>query len=166
VRISSPQKAKTIDTNQVLYLGMMEANAAISLTMSVQLINRLLHGYYHNDSQILHLLTNREVWVIPYINADGYQFIWEKYKATHVLSPVFKNRRGDQTDAEMCGESGLGVSLMNNFDFFWGVDEDGSSNAPCDPHYRGSMAHSEPEVKTILNFLSDKQFRIAVNMLR
>ena len=62
---------------------------------------------------------------------------------------------------------GIGVDLNRNYDFAFGIDNEGSSQDPCEEDYRGPYPFSEPATRQIKNFLEKtkdgQSVKIALN---
>ena len=91
------------------------------------------------DSLPRALLAQRDIWVIPVQNPDGYQFTFTGDRLWR------KNRR-------LNGDGTYGVDMNRNYPGFWGIDEAGSSGQPLSEVYRGPSAASEPETQAIIAF--------------
>jgi carboxypeptidase T len=87
--------------------------------------DRLVHEY-DRDPAIRDFVDRTELWVVPVVNPDGYQYSWGSDRYWR------KNRRGR-----------YGVDLNRNFSVAWGGD--GSSGNRRAETYRGEYAFSEPE---------------------
>ncbi len=85
------------------------------------------------------LLGARDVWVIPVVNPDGYQYTFSGQRLWR------KNRRAN-------ADGTFGVDLNRNHAGFFGLDELGSSGLPGTEIYRGPAAESEPETRAIAAF--------------
>uniref|UniRef100_A0A4W4EV67 Peptidase M14 domain-containing protein n=1 Tax=Electrophorus electricus TaxID=8005 RepID=A0A4W4EV67_ELEEL len=72
-------------------------------------------------------------------NPDGFHF-------THTSNRMWRKTR-KPNDGSIC----VGVDANRNWDA--GFSGAGSSNNPCSETYRGPSAHSEPEVKAIVDFV-------------
>jgi carboxypeptidase D len=59
------------DKPRFTYIATMHANEPIGTEMSLYLIDLLLQGYTTNDSRIVNLLNNVEIWFLPLMNPDG-----------------------------------------------------------------------------------------------
>lgn len=142
-------------------------------------MNRLLYGYVNKDPSYTYILENREIWLIPIINADAYIFIENRFKTKKVLTFLKKNMKIDNyTNANQCGEYkksfyfyyflsfGYGIDLNCNFPFQFNTSQKGCSNNPCDSFYRGLSSLSEKETQLIDNFLKTNKFNLAVNYFR
>lgn len=108
---------------------------------------------YGTDPKVTYLVNNREIYFIPCINPDGYEY-------NRINSPGGggmwrKNRRNN-------GGS-YGVDLNRNFGYMWGYNDNGSSPYPSDETYRGPSAFSEPETQAIRNFANSKNLKTTLN---
>ncbi|MCX7947442.1 MAG: M14 family zinc carboxypeptidase [candidate division WOR-3 bacterium] len=106
----------------------------------------LLKNYYKN-SEINYLLNNRDIYVIPVTNPDGYVFnesyasgLWRKNKRDNNNNGVFETNYD-------------GVDLNRNFGYMWGCCN-GSSPNPSSETYRGPSPFSEPETQSYRNFFN------------
>ncbi|XP_032413218.1 carboxypeptidase A1-like [Xiphophorus hellerii] len=94
---------------------------------------------YGTDSALTEILNRMDVFLEMVVNPDGYHF-------THTNNRMWrKNRKQNR------GSTCVGVDLNRNWNAGFGGH--GSSNNPCSEIYRGTRAHSEPEVKSIVNFV-------------
>jgi hypothetical protein len=91
------------------------------------------------DSLPRALLAQRDIWVIPVQNPDGYQYTFTNARLWR------KNRRPN-------GDGTVGVDLNRNYPAFWGVDNAGSSPQAFSEIYRGTAPASEPETQAIVAF--------------
>jgi carboxypeptidase T len=141
------------DEPQVLYTGMIHAREPIGMQHLLYYMYYLLENYAANE-EIRHLVESTEMFFVPIVNVDGYQFnintdpngggMWRK------------NRRNN-------GDGSFGVDINRNFGFFWGYDDEGSSPYPEDLTYRGPAPFSEPETQILKEFCENHDFKIALN---
>jgi len=108
---------------------------------------------YGTDPEVTYLVNNREIYFIPCINPDGYEY-------NRINNPSGggmwrKNRRNN-------GGS-YGVDLNRNFGYMWGYNNNGSSGTPSSETYRGTSPFSEPESQAIRNLANSKNFKTALN---
>ena len=61
------------------------------------------------------------------------------------MKMIRKNRNVDKSCSSVSG----GVDLNRNYGYKWGLDNEGSSDDPCDEGYRGKAPFSEPETQAI-----------------
>ncbi|XP_068526270.1 carboxypeptidase A1-like [Anas acuta] len=94
---------------------------------------------YGQDPSITAILDNMDIFFEIVTNPDGYAF-------THS-----SNRMWRKTRSINAGSSCIGVDPNRNWDAGFGGP--GSSGSPCSETYRGPYAHSESEVKSIVDFI-------------
>lgn len=138
----------------VLFLGLQHAREAIT-GASMIFFMQYLGEFYYKDSRIKDLVDNREIYIIPCFNPDG----WEYNRSTGAGSMWRKNRRHN-------GGSSYGVDLNRN----WGVDwahcsspilgnagSCGSGTTTSDTYW-GPSAFSEPETQAVRQLAKTKKF--------
>jgi len=138
---------------QVLYTGMHHAREGIGMQHLLFYMYYILE-HYNTDPDIKALIDNTEMYFVPIINVDGYQYnittqpngggMWRK------------NRRNN-------GGGSFGIDINRNYGFFWGYDDQGSSPYPSDETYRGNAPFSEPETQIMKEFCEAHNFKIALN---
>jgi carboxypeptidase T len=95
---------------------------------------------YGVDPEVTFLLDNRDIYLMPVANPDGYTQVYTNYPSW------FKNT--DRDDG--CNSpQNWGTDLNRNYPFHW--NDVGVSNNPCDLSYRGPSPLSEPETQHILS---------------
>jgi hypothetical protein len=109
---------------------------------------------YGTDPEVTYLVNNREIYFIPCINPDGYEY----NRSTNPGGGGMwrKNRR-------LNAGGSYGVDLNRNFGYMWGYDNVGSSGTPSSETYRGTAAFSEPETQAIRDFMNTKTFKTTLN---
>lgn len=108
---------------------------------------------YGRDSVSTWLVDNREIYIIPVMNPDGYVYNSDSGGAS---SNWRKNRRVIQSPY-------VGVDLNRNYGFKWGYDNSGSSNSPSAETYRGPSRFSEPETRAIRALWDSYKFRTCMD---
>ncbi|MCD4702144.1 MAG: hypothetical protein K8S24_09850 [Candidatus Aegiribacteria sp.] len=95
---------------------------------------------YNNDTMATCILDNSEIYIMPIVNPDGYEYNMpnggDQRKNMNFTTPV----------------SSSGIDLNRNFGYQWGYDDYGSSPHPYDNTYRGHEAFSEPETEVLRCF--------------
>jgi carboxypeptidase T len=109
---------------------------------------------YDTDPEIKYLVDNLEMYFIPVINADGYEY---NYTISPFGGGYWRKNRKDN------GDGTYGVDLNRNWGYAWGYDDLGSSPYPGDDTYRGSGPFSEPETQIVRDFFDQVHFREAIN---
>ena len=142
------------DEAEVLYTGMHHAREPMSFMNLYYFIYWILENY-NIDDDATQILNSREMWFVPIVNPDGYEY--NRSIAPNGGGMQRKNMRNT------CNGSADGIDPNRNYDYMWGLDNQGSSPDPCNETYRGSSAFSEPETQAIRDFIEQRDFTIAMN---
>ncbi len=139
---------------QVLYTALHHAREPQGMMTVIYFMYYLLENYGIN-SEVTYLVNNRELYFIPVVNPDGYEY----NRTTNPLGGGMwrKNRRNN-------GGS-YGVDLNRNYGpyAYWDAPNGGSSTSPSSDTYRGTAPFSEPETAVIRDFLLTKGIRACLN---
>jgi len=109
---------------------------------------------YNTNAEAKYLVDNREIFIIPVVNPDGY--VRNQTTNPNGGGSWRKNRRNN-------GAGCYGVDLNRNYNYGWGYNN-GSSGDPCSDTYRGPSASSEPETQAVKNFVTLIQPKIAFSV--
>jgi hypothetical protein len=136
---------------EVLYSSIHHAREPASLSQTIFYMWYLLENYGSSE-EIAYLVNNTEMYFVPVINPDGYN-----YNAT--TEPTGggmwrKNRRNN-------GNGTFGVDLNRNYSYGWGTT--GTSTNPSNDTYCGTAPFSEPETQAIKWFCENRDFQLAFN---
>lgn len=139
---------------EVLYTALHHAREPQSMMQMIYFMYYLLENY-STDPAVQYLVNNRELFFIPVVNPDGYEYNHTTYPSGGGMWR--KNRKNN-------GGS-YGVDLNRNYGpyAYWNASNGGSSTSPSSDTYRGTAPFSEPEITNIKNFLSTRQFKNALN---
>lgn len=96
------------------------------------------------DDEVRAVVEGSEVWVVPVVNPDGYQYAWGQDRYWR------KNRRGSH-----------GVDLNRNWGVAWGGT--GSSGNKRSDVYRGDGPFSEPETRALRDLARREQVKLHVD---
>lgn len=110
---------------------------------------------YGTDPEVTYLVNNREMYFIPCVNPDGYEY--NRQNSPTGGGMWRKNRRNN-------GDGSYGVDLNRNFSYMWGYDNTGSSPTPSSETYRGPFAFSEPEAGAIRDLAIQKNYGTHFNL--
>lgn len=139
---------------QVLYTALHHAREPQGMMTVIYYMYYLLENY-GVDPEVTYLVNNRELYFIPVVNPDGYEY----NRSTNPSGGGMwrKNRRNN-------GGS-YGVDLNRNYGpyAYWDAPNGGSSTSPSSDTYRGTAPFSEPEVAAIRDFLLTKGIRACLN---
>ena len=145
------------DTNEaepeVLYDALHHAREPNGASQMLFFMWYLLENYA-TDPEIQYIVNNSELYFIPCVNPDGY--VYNETTDPQGGGYWRKNRR-------INGAGAFGVDLNRNYGYFWGNDNSGSSPNPQSDTYRGPSAFSEPETRTIRDFVLAHDFVLSQN---
>lgn len=160
VKISDNVGVDETNEPEVLYTALQHAREAIGGS-SMLFFMQLLCEKYATDDKIKALVDNREFYIVPCVNPDGY----ERNRRTNPNGGggQRKNRRpntgSDSTTA--------GVDLNRNYSIDWGnctgASSSCGSNIPTGETYYGTAAFSEPETQAIRNLVTSKHFVASID---
>ena len=139
----------------VIYLGGQHAREWITPEMTRRLLHHVLDGY-GTDPTLTKLVDTTELWFLPVVNPDGYDFTF-----TEGNRLWRKNLRDNNGDGQIT--DGDGVDLNRNFAEKWGYDNEGSSADPVSETYRGTGPESEPETRALDALFRRIGFEFLVN---
>lgn len=148
----------TTDENnepEVLYLGLQHAREAITGTSLVFFAQYLAQNYGTNEA-VTNLVNNREIYIVPCTNPDGY--VYNEVNDPSGGGMQRKNRRNVGSD--ITGQKG--VDLNRNYGVDWadcaGASSScGSSNTSMETYW-GASAFSEPETRAIRDLCYARNF--------
>lgn len=146
----SDNVASDEDEPEVLFMGLQHAREAIGGSSMIFFMYYLCE-FYNTDPRVRALVDNREIFIVPCVNPDG----WEFNRGTGVGSGWRKNRKFNS------GTS-YGVDLNRNYGIDWGncsgaSSSCGSGSVSADTYY-GTSAFSEPETRAIRDFTYSRRF--------
>lgn len=108
-------------------------------------VNRRLFAWFlthRRDRDVRKLLDRNEVWFLPMMNPDGYDYTFTS-KATRLWR---KNLRDVNSDGAI-DPAHDGVDINRNWPEKWNYDLEGASDDPSTETYHGAGPASEPEVQ-------------------
>lgn len=135
---------------QVLLTALMHSREPASLTCVLYIIGHLLELYSAGDPLATYVVERRELWIIPFVNPDGY--------IANQLTPnrpvIRKNRR-----PTCANKYESGVDINRNFPVAWQRGQ----FPMCGEEYQGTAPFSEPETQAIKSICDRKAFKAAMN---
>jgi carboxypeptidase T len=139
---------------EVLYTALHHAREPEGMMQLIYFMYYLIENY-DSDETVKYLVDNRELFFIPVVNPDGYEY-------NRQISPNGggmwrKNRRNN-------GDT-FGVDLNRNYGpiEYWDAPNGGSSTSGVSDTYRGTAPFSEPETQIIRDFLAQRNIKCALN---
>lgn len=159
VKISDNVSVDETTEPEVLYTGLQHAREAISGTSLIFFMQYLTENYATNDA-VKRLLDNRQLYIIPCVNPDGYLYNYSSPNPTSGGGLWRKNRRST-------GGGNFGVDLNRNWGIDWGncagaSSSCGSSSLSSDVYY-GPSAFSEVETQRVRDFVYTRRFVAAID---
>ena len=185
------------DKPKILFLGQCHAEEILGVEISMALIEILIHplpqvgtenfmypnGYRPswgdlNKINIISILENAEVWVVPTHNPEGLSVVhgWED-DGTWMQDVTYRKNKHDIDGNNIFdfivgqGNDSDGVDLNRNYDFNWafgdGVYE--ADGEGCNAsyftdfdYYRGPSAFSESEIQGIRDLALEQNFLVSI----
>jgi len=149
IKISDNVATDETNEPEVLFIGVQHAREAIGGSSMIFLMQYLCQAY-STDTRVRDLVDNREVYIIPCMNPDG----WEYNRNNGGAGSGWRKNRRDNAG------SSFGVDLNRNWGIDWsncsapivGDPTSCGSNDPFDDTYYGPSAFSEPETQAIRDF--------------
>jgi len=138
---------------QVQFNALIHAREPQAMMTIMYYMYYLLENY-GTDPEVTYLVNNREIYFIPCINPDGYEY--NRQTNPNGGGMWRKNRR-------LNSGGSYGVDLNRNFAYMWGINNSGSSGTPSSETYRGTAPFSEPETQAIRDFTNSKNFKTTLN---
>ena len=160
IKISDNVATDETDEPELLYMGLHHAREAIGGASMIFFMQYLCEQYTAGNTNILDLVNNREFFIIPCVNPDG----WEYNRTTNPNGggQWRKNRRNN-------GNGTFGVDLNRNWGIDWancsgaiGAANCGSSSGSSDVYW-GTAAFSEPETQNLKNFVQSREFVVCMD---
>jgi hypothetical protein len=141
------------DEPEVFFNGLIHAREPIGMEVLLYFMWHLLTNY-GTDPVATNLVNNREIWFVPVVNPDGYEY--NRTTNPNGGGMWRKNRRS-------CGGGDYGIDLNRNWGYMWGYDNDGSSPYCFDETYRGTSAFSEPTTQVMRDFIDAHHFTLILD---
>src|SRR4051812_9938431 len=141
----------------VLFSATQHAREWIATETDMRILKYYVAKYDAGDAAVKKLLLNTELWFVPVMNPDGYQYTFQS-PSTRLWRKNLRDNNGNGTT-----EVGDGVDPNRNYPEHWRYDDEGSSSVPSSDTYRGPSAGSEPETQAIVNLFDMQKFQFQVN---
>lgn len=150
------ERASSANAPEVLYTALHHAREPGSASSLLYYYWWLLEKFQANDPEAVYLLNNRQLFVIPVVNPDGYAFNQNSFPGGGGMWRKNRQRNSDGS---------IGVDLNRNYgtQVFWNAPNGGSSANTRSDTYRGIEPFSEPETQAVRDFCLRHNFRTAIN---
>ncbi|PID27488.1 MAG: hypothetical protein CSB55_08875 [Candidatus Cloacimonadota bacterium] len=151
IKISDNPNLEEPGEPALLFCGPHQSEELLGTEIIFAEIEKALELYYENDTW-KNIIDNREIWFVPYVNADGFQVVnGGKYH--------LKRKNFADTNENFILEPDDGVDLNKNYPFNWEYDE---NTYPESPYYKGKAPESEREIQIMTEFFDKQRFVFAV----
>ena len=137
----------------VLYHATQHAREWIAVETNRRLFDYVLAHKNDAASGIPQLLATAELWFVPVVNPDGYDYTFVS-DSSRLWRKTLRDNNGDNTITNVDG-----VDPNRNWPTKWRFDPEGASDNIASETYRGPSPGSEPEVaayRTLMNRLKAK----------
>ena len=141
------------EEDAVYYDALHHSREPLSMAVSINFAYWILENYKSNE-QIKYLIDNRELYFVPCVNPDGFEY---NRKNNPNGGGLWRKNRKQNSNCS-------GVDLNRNYSFGFANNNSCASNDPCSDTYRGPNAFSEPETKAIRDFLKLKKPKTAFSI--
>jgi hypothetical protein len=159
---------------EVLYTGMHHSREGMSMMNLIFFMRFILEKYTAGDAAIKEIIENRELFFIPAVNIDGFNYNTTATNWNAGRRFRRKNMAETTTNAQNAnGSGGDGVDVNRNYGTYWGPTyattssgQMGSTGPTEGGHldtYRGSAAFSEIETQRMKTFIDARNFKVALN---
>ena len=125
----------------VLYQGTTHAREWIS----TEVVRRQMEYFADDSPEARQLRKTRQLWFIPVVNPDGYQYTFDHERLWR------RNLRENNNDGQITNLDG--VDINRNYPEHWKYDDEGSNTEISSDTYRGSGPASEPETQASIDFV-------------
>jgi carboxypeptidase T len=155
IKISDNPNSSESSEPEVLYTALHHAREPQGMMTVIYYMWWLLENY-GKDSEATYLVNNRQLWFIPVVNPDGYEY--NRSLSASGGGSWRKNRKVN-------GDGTFGVDLNRNYGLFemWNANNGGSSTSTGSDTYRGVKPFSEPETFAISSFLKNHSIKTCFN---
>jgi hypothetical protein len=139
----------------VLFSATQHAREWIATEIDRRLMYHYIEAWANDDPKIVKLLQSTELWFVPVMNPDGYQYSFDTERLWR------KNLRDNDGDGQTTNSDG--VDPNRNYPEHFKYDEEGSSKIFSSQTYRGPGPASEAETKAIMGLSDRVGFEFNVN---
>lgn len=156
VRITGNESTTPEGTKpQMLFTSMIHSREVSALMNNIYFMWYIIENY-NTDPAIKELVDNNELYFVPVVNPDGLRY-------NEVTNPSGGGmQRKNLRPYNGTTNPSRGVDLNRNFNYYWNLNNIGSSGTTTNGTYRGPSPESEPETKIMVDFIENRNFKSAV----
>lgn len=141
IKIGTTPTSEDQGKPDILFVGGHHAREWISVEVPLMLAEYLVNNYSSSQT-IRDLLDEREVWILPLLNPDGYEY-------SRTTNRLWRKNRRD------LGDGFFGVDLNRNYGYLWGGV--GASTIRGEDTFRGPSRFSEPETRALRDLIEARK---------
>lgn len=153
VRMSNSPNSTT-GRPEVLLYAVTHAREGGGMECLIYYMYWLLENY-NIDPLATYILNNRELYIVPILNADGY--VYNQTTNPSGGGMWRKNRK------PCTGSTGTDLNRNYGIFQFWNSSNGGSSTSCSNETYRGTSPNSEPETQVFANFITSRNFKTGMS---
>ncbi len=143
------------DEPRILFTGVHHAREPIGANICMAIMEALLQGY-GKDREITRWVDSSEIWFIPVVNPDGYQYVLDN----NLEFPWWRKNLRDNDGDGRFNPLYDGVDLNRNYDFNW---QQGGDGQPGSWFFRGASPFSENETRAVMRLAERENFSIGIS---
>lgn len=150
--------------HEVLFTALHHSREPTSLSMLTAVFLSTVQMLQSGNIKAKRLFKNIDIQFIPVVNVDGFNEINKNYFKNKDPWAKARLRRKNLNVTNCANPFDAGVDINRNYPYKWGFNNQGSCTDPCRDDYRGPSPASEPETKSMMNFIKTNPFiKSAIN---
>jgi len=142
------------DEPAILFDGQHHSNEPVGMESCIDIIEYLLNRY-GVDQQVTDWINSTEIWVVPMLNPDGWNYIIDN----GLYNTYWRKNQRDNNDNGVF-DADDGVDINRNYDHNWIT---GGSGAIGSNTYRGPSIFSEPEARAKRDLALAQKFVLSIS---
>lgn len=139
--------------------------ALLVMRQAENMLEAARRGAVYGSTPVSKLLSQVEIWFVPFSNPDGAQLVTKGMSAVPANAPVsaatLRFLNGGSANFKYWKANGVGVDLNRNFDGNWQVFK--SAPRPAREGFSGATAFSEPESQALQALTLQQNFDLSLS---
>ncbi len=131
------------DESAILFSALHHAREPLGALLCMEMLERFSQAY-DSDTAIKKLVDELEIWVVPIVNPDGYDYM----SRNDLDFPWWRKNLRDNDGDGIFNPIFDGVDLNRNYDYNW---REGGEDNPASWFFRGGKPFSENEIQAVKN---------------
>ncbi|MCS6955827.1 MAG: M14 family metallopeptidase [Candidatus Calescibacterium sp.] len=151
------------DKKSLLITGLHHAREWATGEAALNLVEKLLANY-DTDENVKNLLDNIDIYVIPVVNPDGYEYSLKQSRWWRKNRKVFNDSVGVDLNRNYYTEKNPELYRTKGDRPDSIFDDYGASDRPYSDTYRGPYGASEEEIKAIQDFVNSNNINTVIDL--